>query len=778
MRMTRDPQILPNTATRHSKQSRDGREARPEESASDPEARDQSPAPGAPGEDPKWTCASKSGVGCALSPASHLWFTLGRGIVNEVYYPWIDRAAVRQIGLIVTDGRDYFCDEEHDTLQEVSLFAPGVPAYRLVNACKSGRCRIEKDVLVDPERDVLLQRVSLVPLQGSIEDYRLYVLLSPRLGDCGRGNSAWVGQYNGRPMLLAKDDQHALALACSTNWRQRTVGFVGRSDPLLDLRRNKRITQVYTRADSGNVMLAGEIDLPACGGQFVLATAFDRSAAAASLTAVLSLQDTFEQARDRLADEWSAWHDPLAPPGDDDSESEKQPTRDQAAASAAAPGWAQPDRSRPFVAPDAKATPPDLYRTSTMVLRVHRSLHFAGAGVASLTVPWGEARGDSDLGGYHLVWARDLVEEAGGLLAAGAHEDARRVIRYLRATQKPDGHWPQDMWLDGTAYMEGVQMDEAALPILLIDLARRVSAIGAGQVHALWPMVRSAAGFVARRGPATRQDRWENAPGYTPFTLACEIAALLAAADLAEWHGQPDLARQWRDTADAWNDSIERWTYVTGTDLARRAGVEGYYVRTAPPDRPASQARGMLEASAHRLPVAEVVSPDALALVRFGVRAADDLRILNTVKAIDLATRVQTPFGPCWRRYNGDYYGEHDDGTPPQGHGDNQGHGRAWPLLTGERGHYELAAGDPAEARQMLASMEGFASAVGLLPEQVWDAEAIPQKGLHPGRPSGSAMPLAWAHAEYVRLVRSIRDGRVFDMPPQPYERYVRGKRT
>src|SRR5258707_4617325 len=124
--------------------------------------------------------------------------------------------------------------------------------------------------------------------------------------------------------------------------------------------------------------------------------------------------------------------------------------------------------------------------------------------------------------------------------------------------------------------------------------------------------------------------------------------------------------------------------------------------------------------------------------------------------------------GRCWRRYNGDGYGEQEDGAPFNG----TGIGRPWPLLTGERAHYELAAGNRAGAEALLAALEGFAGDGHLIPEQVWDAPDIPERELFAGRPSGSAMPLVWAHAEHVKLLRSLADGRVFDMPPQPRQRY------
>ena len=415
-----------------------------------------------------------------------------------------------------------------------------------------------------------------------------------------------------------------------------------------------------------------------------------------------------------------------------------------------------------------------------MVVKVHQSKHIPGAILASLAVPWGFSKGDGDLGGYHLVWPRDMVEAAGGLLAAGARAEAREALIYLEATQEEDGHWPQNMWSDGRAYWSGVQLDEAALPILLVDLVRRSGAFGDPELSSrrYWPMVRSAASFLVRNGPVTQQDRWEEDGGYTPFTLAAEIAALLAAADLAELAGEPELAPYLRETADAWHDRLDRWLYVRGTPIAREVGVDGYYVRISPADveegddvvalknRPPGESRGRADA---------IVSADALALVRFGLRAADDPRIRDTVRVIDALLRVETPAGPSWHRYNGDGYGEHDDGSPFDG----TGVGRAWPLLTGERAHLALARGDRAEAERLLATMERLAGEGGLLPEQTWDSPDIPERELFFGRPAGSAMPLVWAHAEYLMLARGLADGRVFDTPPQTLERYVqRGAQT
>jgi glucoamylase len=694
-------------------------------------------APGQPGIPARWTSSAKCGVGTSLCGTSRVWFTLSHGILNEIYYPRIDQACVRDMGLLVSDGVDFFSEEKRQAKFEIKMLSEGVPVFELINTCLEDRYRIHKTVLTDPRRDVLLQRIRFEPLKGKLNDYHLYALLAPHLGNFGSGNTAWVDEYKGLPLLTAQRGDIALSLACSAPWLKRSAGFVGVSDGWQDISRHKEMLWEYRRAEDGNVALTGEIDLDACGGEFILAMGFGLTPAECGLRARASLEEGFDSAYQAYIHEWQEWQNQLKPPMD--------------------------------------LPKPNLYLTSAAVLRTHESKRFPGGLIASLSIPWGFNKGDEDMGGYHLVWPRDLVETAGGLLAIGAHDDVRRVLAYLKNTQDEDGHWPQNMWMDGTPYWSGIQMDETAFPILLVDLARRKGALDEAQTARLWPMVRKAAGFLVANGPVTQQDRWEEDPGYSPFTLAVEIAALLAAADLAELHNDSPAARLLRETADLWNSQIEAWTYITGTDLAKQVGVDGYYVRIAPPEESESgspiqgfvaiknQPPGQSQA-----PAAHLVSPDALALVRFGLRSATDTRILNTVKVIDALLKTDMPAGPVWQRYNEDGYGEHEDGSPFDGNGI----GRPWPLLTGERAHYELAAGNREAARSLLASLQAFANHGGLLPEQTWNGPDIPDRELIYGRPAGSAMPLVWAHAEYLKLCRSLEDGRVFDMPPQTVKRY------
>ncbi|MGH9503473.1 MAG: glucan 1,4-alpha-glucosidase [Terriglobales bacterium] len=695
-------------------------------------------APGWPGISPRWTSSAKSGVGTALNLHSRVWFTLSHGILNEVYYPRVDQACTRDLGLIVTDGSSYFSEEKRHCRFENHAIEPGVPVYELTNTELQGRYRIEKEVFSDPYRSVVLQRVRFVPLQGALADYRLYALLAPHLANFGRENTGWVGDYKGMPTLFAHRNAVALAFACSVPWRKMAVGFAGVSDGWQDLAQHYQLTWDYTHAENGNIALTGEIDLAACNGEFTLALGFGGIWSEAGQQARSSLLESLDELRKHYVWHWNHWQNGL-------------------------------------LKLDEPLRQVDLYRVSVAVLRSHESKDFLGGVIASLSIPWGFDKGDEDLGGYHLVWPRDLVETAFGFLAAGAEPDALRVLRYLETTQEAAGNWAQNMWLDGRPYWNGMQMDEAAFPILLVDMLRRLSPFVLGDLQRWWAIVSRAAGYIIRNGPVTQQDRWEEDAGYSPFTLAVEISGLLAAADLADAVGQKDIATHLRETADYWNDNIERWTYAQDSDLARQLGVEGYYVRIAPPesDSASSPLQGFVPIK-NRPPgqsesrAVHLISPDSLSLVRFGLRAPDDPRILNTVKVIDALLKVNLPQGPCWYRYNGDGYGEHEDGSPFDG----TGTGRPWPLLAGERAHYELAAGRPQAAEELLKVMELSTEGGRLIPEQVWDADDIPALELFRGKPSGSACPLVWAHSEYIKLRRSLRDGKIFDQPPQTVQRY------
>jgi glucoamylase len=704
-------------------------------------------APGRPGIEPRWTSSAKTGIGTALSPISRVWFTLSHGILNEIYYPRVDQACTRDLGLIVTDDAGFFAEEKRACTFMVETLEDGVPAFRLTGTHTGGRFRIVKRVISDPRADVVLQHITLEDLTGK-GDLRLFALLAPHLVNGGAHNTGWVGDYKGHRMLFAHGDANAgtaLAMAADRPFLACSVGFVGASDGWQELHRNRHLATCYDRATDGNIALTAELALSA-DEPVRLAVGFGSTDAEAGFRVRASLQAPFDVLVEEYAAGWRGWQAGLR------------------------------SLDRRADPPGGNAIGHNLYRVSTAVLRCHESPTFPGGLIAGLSIPWGYAKGDDDMGGYHLVWPRDLCETGGALLACGAEAEALRVLRYLRATQEADGSWPQNCWLDGRPYWRGIQLDECAFPILLTDMAYRQGVLRLPVLHMYWPMVHAAAGYLLRTGPKTGQDRWEENAGYTPFTLAVEIAALLAAADIAEICDIDRVAGLLRDTADAWNEQIEDWIYVSGTPLAAQAGVAGYYVRVAPgrsedarPHRHGTvMVRNRLDGG--RVPADELISTDALALVRFGLRAPDDPRIVSTVRVIDLVLRVDLPQGPGWRRYNGDGYGEKADGSAFDG----SGIGRVWPLLAGERAHYELAGGRRAEAERLLAVIEAQTSPGGLMPEQVWDAAPIPEAELFPGQPSGSAMPLAWAHAEYIKLLRSLGDGALFDLPPQTAKRYLR----
>jgi glucoamylase len=398
--------------------------------------------------------------------------------------------------------------------------------------------------------------------------------------------------------------RHASGDAGEPPFLARSVGFVGVSDGWRQLRNHGRLTDQYDTATDGNVALSAELAVGADGAS-VLAVGFGRTRAEAAYHARTSSMSPFETILNDYSAGWRAWQSGLR-------------------------------------TMERRAHGQNMYRVSANILRAHETPTFPGGVIASLSIPWGFSKGDDDMGGYHLVWPRDLCEIAGGLLACGAHSEVRRILRYLRATQEGDGSWGQNYWLDGAPYWSGVQLDECAFPVLLLDMARREGALGPPDLHPFWPMVERAAAFVLRTGPRTKQDRWEENAGYTPFTLAVAIAALLAAAEIAEACDVEELPALLRDTADAWNEQIEDWIYVKDTPLAREAGVAGYYIRVAPesPVTGRPNVHGLIQVRNHEagggaIAADELISTDAIALVRFGLRAPDDPRVLSTIAVID-----------------------------------------------------------------------------------------------------------------------------------------------
>lgn len=701
-------------------------------------------APGAPGIPARWTSSAKTGIGKSINPSSNVIFTLSHGILNEVYYPREDIACIRDMEILVTDGEDFFSEEKRDTDHFIEWMKEGVPAFHIVNTCKQKRYLIEKEIITDPLRDTVLQKIIFRPLRENDQaKYHLFVLLSPHINNSGEGNTGWLDELKGIPMLLASRDGISLALAADYGvFLKRSVGYVGTSDGYKDLKQHKQMEWEYQRAQNGNIALMAEIDISK-SNEFVLALSFSSKAEEAGHHAWASLLDGFDISQKRYVSEWEIFQ-----------------------------------RNLKDIKTDRNSVGKN-FRVSATVLNLHQSKQFPGAVVASLSIPWGETKGDEDIGGYHLVWPRDLVESSEGFLALKSHEEVYKVLNYLMSTQEKDGKWSQNMWLDGVPNWTGLQMDEIALPISVIDQYQCEYFVEPGKLKRYWRGIKKAISVLITNGPSTQQDRWEEESGLSSFTLATEITALLGAASLANANNEPEIAKYCEETADYWNEQIEKWTYITDTPLSREAGVDGYYMRINPYHEPAEEVKNNFIYIKNRTPengkmhLYELICVDALALVRFGLRAADDPKILNTIKLIDEKLKVETPFGPCWHRYTNDGYGEDKEGNAYNNSG--YGIGRAWPLLTGERAHYEIAAGNIDKAKMLLKTMDGFANN-GLLPEQVWDTDDIPGKDLFLGKHTGSAMPLTWTHAEYIKLCASIKNKRIFDMSLQTEARYLKKK--
>ena len=685
-------------------------------------------APGSPGIAPTWCRSAKEIVGCSLG-SSRVWFTIGCGIVNEVFYPRVDLPQIRDLGFIVADNQGFWVEVKRMDSHKLVLAAQGVPALEIVH--QHARFTLRLRIAPDRHRDVLLVDLQLEGEPG----LRPYALLAPHLGGSGYDNQAEVNTYRNRLVLWAEQGPFGLALAAVDSnqhdaWSRASAGYVGSSDGWQDFSKHAKMEWQYLRAGPGNVALMGELPR-----QATIALGFAGSKESAATLAISALMRPFEEPWQQLLDEWSVWHRQCV------EQSKFQH--------------------------DISESLREQFFTSAMVLRVHQDKIHPGAMVASLSVPWGNTR--DERGGYHLVWPRDLVESAGALLALGADDEARDILRYLIATQHEDGHWYQNQWLGGKAFWQGVQLDEVGFPVLL---AARLAEHDALKGIAVADMITRAIGFIARTGPISQQDRWEEDSGINAFTLSVCIAALVAGAEWCDGDTREFIL----GLADYWNNHIEDWTAVYDTELARSIGVQGYYIRNAPSERDINP-RALLDvlpiknrADTVVLTATEQVGIDFLQLVRFGLRKADDPLIIDSLRVIDELLKVDTPSGPSWHRYNGDGYGEHGDGAPFDG----VGQGRVWPLLTGERGHYELAAGnDPLPYLEAMVAMSGEG---GMIPEQVWDSESISERGLFLGRPSGSAMPLVWAHAEYVKLLKSRQLGHPYDQPTATWKRY-QGKR-
>lgn len=694
-------------------------------------------APGWPGLPARWTSSAKVAVATAIEPTSPVWITSSHGILNEIYFPRMDVANIRDVQLLVTSRDGGFWEEKRDLTHHFEYVSGDAPALQWVNEEPSGRFRIIKRVVTWPSGASVVQLTKFTALRGDAGDYRVFLLVAPHIGNQGGDNSAsTIRLRQGRPASLAWRESTHLCVTSSQPFVRQSVGFVGTSDGWTALRDDGTLTE-YDRAEHGNVAMTAELDFGHSDEQMIVLS-FGRSRGEAVFNAELTLLHDYRNIEAHFIQGWHDYFGTLS-------------------------------NLLPEDKPHAR-----LQRVSAMVLKIHHGKLFPGGMVASLSIPWGQVCGDGNVGGYHLVWPRDLVEAAQSFIALGDWNAARQVMLFLMATQQDDGSWAQNFWLDGTPYWPGSQLDETAFPI---HLAYRLH-----QLHAmrpredLYPTVKRAMAYLVQAGPVTQQERWEEDGGYSPATLAAAISALVMGAELARERNEETVAQYAESVADYWRDNLDRWTFTT------QGPVNGQYPRhyirihTDFPQSPDGHVgQGWIPitnrppGAVNTYPEVAVIDGGFLELVRYGVKAADDPRIVESVAAYDGILRREMPYGPLWYRYNHDGYGEQADGSPYQG----AGQGRLWPLLAGERGHYALALGEDVEL--YLKAMEGAASEGGLIPEQVWDTDDIPERELFFGRPSGSAMPLVWAHAEYVKLLYSSTLRHVFEMPNVVRDRYQNG---
>ncbi|HEX6965494.1 MAG TPA: glycoside hydrolase family 15 protein [Gemmatimonadaceae bacterium] len=670
-------------------------------------------APGGPGEMPSWTPASKNGIGTSLTAQSKVWFTLGGGILTEVYYPRVDQADARGLEFAVSDGKRVWI-ESRDMRHAIERVDTKALLFRQTSRDPAGRFTITKTYATDPEHNTLLIDVTFSGAPG----LSLYALYHPALENSGYGNTAFTESG----ALVARKDDVASALVASGGFAESSNGFAGVNDGYGDLLLHHRLTLHYAHADSGNVVQVARIARPS---HFTLALGFGATSAAARAAAHASLTRGFAAVRAAYASGWHAYLRGIR--------TVSAPYREQ-------------------------------FDLAAMVVRAHEDKTYPGAIIASMSIPWGFAVSSdkANVGGYHLVWARDLYEAATSLMVAGDSATARRALRYLfDVQQKSDGSFPQNSWLDGRPYWPGQQMDEDSYPIVL------AWQLGVTD-HETWTKhVRPAAEYVVAHGPATQQERWEEVGGYSPSTIAAEISGLVCASAIAKANGADADAKRYMDTADDWASHLETWL-VTTTGHLSPSPSRGYYMRIDNNQDPNDGYKLDVHNGGGSWDERDVVDQGFIELVRLGIRPATDTIIENSLKVIDATIRVLTPNGPDFYRYNHDGYGETWFGGPWLG----EGVGRLWPIFAGERGEYEVARG--ADPTPYLRAMMSFANDGGMIPEQVWDRPNPGDTDFEFGEGTGSATPLVWSMGQFMRLVVDAQEKRVVEQPSIVAEHFLK----
>ncbi|MDT4965440.1 MAG: glucoamylase [Acidobacteriota bacterium] len=677
-------------------------------------------APGAPGKDAQWESAGKEGIGTSVSLESKVWFTLRDGVMTEVYYPTVDVANVQKLELIVIDSEKRLETESEDSNHRIEILDPRALSFRQINTAKSGAWKITKTYATDPQRNTVLIDVQFQPLKNQV--FYLFIYYDPSLNNSGMHDTAWTQEGT----FLASDADKASALVSSVGFAEMNNGYAGASDVVTQLRQHKPYSPT-PRAGDGNVVqdawiLSGMVGDPE--QKFTLALGFGKETGEALKNARDSLARGFAAVRSEYQDGWHRYLDALRK-----VEPKYQSQFDMAA----------------------------------MVLKAHEDKTYRGAMVASLTVPWGGGSNANEPngGGYHTVWARDLYQVATAFHAMGDKAAADRALDYLlRIQQKSDGSFPQNSWLDGRPAGGGLQMDEVAYPLILSYQLGRTD-------NDTWRKhIKPAAEFILQHGPATPQERWEEEAGYSPSTIAAEIAGLVCAAEIARRNKDEAAAKRCLEIADRWAANVDRWTATTTGPYANK----NYYLRLSDDDDPNDGAPLEINSNGGIYDEREIVDAGFLELVRLGIKSPNDPLIQKSLAVVDKLIQVETPKGAAWYRYNHDAYGERDDGGRYDA---RAGRGRLWTFLTGERGEYELARGEKELARTRLDAMMKFANRGGMIPEQIWDKAESPSPDFGFGQGTGSATPLAWSMAQFIRLAVNIREGRNLDTPDIVSKRYM-----
>lgn len=700
----------------------------------------KNPAPGGPGIEPHWTRGAKDAVGTAYSTASRLWYSVANGVLTEMYFPTIDSPQVRDLQYLITDGETFFHDERRHTRTQTDCLGSAALGVKITNFDEEGRYSIEKTIIGDPHLSNLLVHTKFNIAPEWLGRLHVYVLCAPHCKIGGWHNNGQVIHSRGRAFLMAYRDDIYVTVGTTMGFSKLSCGYVGVNDGWTDLAHNLTMDWEYDSALDGNIALTGEVDLSR-GTEFTLGVGFGHTPHASASMVGQSLAIPFDTHLKVFEDQW-------------ERTKKRMVLLDKISGQ---DGW--------------------LFCRSINLLLAHEDKMYPGAMIASLSIPWGEDKSDDDLGGYHLVWTRDMVNCAGALLAVGDTTTPLRALIYLAISQRENGGFYQNFWIDGDPYWTGMQLDEISFPIVLAWRLWKVNGLG---LFDPYTVVVRAAGYLIREGPATPQDRWEEAGGYSPSTLACNIAGLICAAEFLEARGDKHSAEFVRTYADFLESHVEKWTVTNQGSLV--PGITRHYIRITPavsapgshgdesPDDTELVLANQRPGDRASYPANQIVDAGFLDLVRLGVREPGDPLIEQSLKVIDAILKVELPQGPSWKRYNHDGYGQRDDGSSFNG----WGVGRPWPLLTLERASYELACGRNIDA--YLRAVEKFTTGIGLIPEQMWDAPDIPSEYLKFGGATGAAIPLMWAHANYVRLLRSVADKKMFDVIDPVAERYRNDK--